>query len=590
MDLTRFTELTPAPFVLVERAAELATRPRFMVPDGDDWRVVTWAAFARAMRHVGLWLGAQGIAPGDRVAVFASSSVEWMAAALGIQAAGGVMVPIYPASTADDAAYVVRHSDARVVFVDGPAPIGRLLSAWPGRDAVARIGLLSDRTDVLATLADLRARGASCPEPGDVADRIVPWSQVQKVGDAIERADAKSFERLLGQVSLDRSGVMLYTSGTSGRPKGVPLSHRNVAVNGLDWLRCNAPLLDEGMVDLMWLPMSHIFGFGEACLGNTLGFTTYLVEPQHVLAQMPRVRPDVFMSVPAYWEKLAADALATTDPEERRRVLRERTGGRLRFCLSGGAGLRRDVKEVFHQAGLLIVEGYGLTETSPTLTLNRPDQFRFDSVGKPLPSVELTLAEDGEILARGPNVFGGYHKDPAATREAFTDDGWFKTGDVGRFTEDGFLQIIDRKKDILVTSGGKNVAPANVEMRFRDDPFLTHVVVYGDAKRYLVAAAWLDVGAVEAHLAESHVAPEARAEAARALVQRRVDRVNSELASFESIKRFAIIEEPLTVESGLLTASLKVRRKAVYERFRATFESLYDEAPASVAPQHEAAR
>jgi long-chain acyl-CoA synthetase len=267
--------------------------------------------------------------------------------------------------------------------------------------------------------------------------------------------------------------------------------------------------------------------------------------------------------------------LAETTPAARRERLAALTGGKLRFCLSGGAGLKREVKELFHECGILIIEGYGLTESSPTLTLNRPDAFRFDSVGKPLPSVQIRLAEDGEILAKGPNVFAGYHKDPSATKEAFTDDGWLKTGDVGRLTEDGFLQIVDRKKDILVTAGGKNVPPANIEIRFADDPLLAHVVVYGDGERYLVAGVWLNEQVVAAHLDGHGVHADARGAAVRALVQERIDRVNAQLASYESIKRFCVMDRPLTVEDGLLTTTLKVRRKKVYEAFREAFEGLY---------------
>jgi long-chain acyl-CoA synthetase len=347
-----------------------------------------------------------------------------------------------------------------------------------------------------------------------------------------------------------------------------------VAVNGLDWLRNNAPLIDEGAVDPLWLPMSHVFGFGEACLGNTLGFTTYLVDPHLVVDKLPELRPSVFMSVPSVWEKLAVRAQAEP-PERQRDKLMEITGGRLAFCLSGGAGLKREVKEFFYRSGILVIEGYGLTETSPTLTMNRPDAFRFDSVGKVFPSVQVKLAEDGEILAKGESVFAGYHKDPAATKEAFTEDGWLKTGDVGRFTEDGFLQIVDRKKDILVTAGGKNVAPANIEVRFRDDPLFQQVVVYGDGKRYLTAAVWLDEAAVRAHLVEQKIEVGGEAEVVRALVQHRIDRVNAELASYETIKKFAIVETPLSVADGLLTATLKVRRKKVYERFREVLEGLY---------------
>jgi len=413
------------------------------------------------------------------------------------------------------------------------------------------------------------------PPYTEVERKIVTWSATQATGRAADEEDPGAFVRMMHAVSLDQPGMMLYTSGTSGNPKGVPLTHRNVAVNGLDWLKCNAPLLEENDVDLLWLPMSHIFGFGEACIGNTLGYTTYLGDPRTLGAMLPVVRPSVFMSVPSVWEKLATGAATESTPEGRRAKLAQLTGGKLRFCLSGGAGLKREVKELFHECGLLIIEGYGLTETAPTLTLNRPDAFRFDTVGKPIPSVELKLAEDGEILARGPNVFSGYHKDPAATREAFTDDGWFKTGDVGRFTDDGFLQIVDRKKDILVTAGGKNVPPANIEQRFADDPFIAHLVVYGDAKKFLVAGVWPNVDAVDAHLAASGVEPQARGEAMRALLQQRIDKVNGELASYETIKKFAVMDRPLSVEGGLLTPTLKVKRKKVYEVFRAQLEALY---------------
>jgi long-chain acyl-CoA synthetase len=279
------------------------------------------------------------------------------------------------------------------------------------------------------------------------------------------------------------------------------------------------------------------------------------------------------MSVPAYWEKLAAEPLGAPDDDAARTALQRATGGRLRFCLSGGAGLAQPVKELFDRCGMLIIEGYGLTECAPTLTLNRPLEHRFDSVGKPLPSVELRLAEDGEILARGPNVFSGYHKDPEATAAAFTGDGWFKTGDIGRWTDDGFLQIIDRKKEILVTAGGKNIAPANIERLFTSDPLVSHVIVYGDGKKYLVAGIWLDAAECDKRLAG---VPEATREASLlALVQRAVDAANAKLARFEQIKRFRIMEQPLTVEDGLLTSTLKMRRKRIYAALQSSFEELY---------------
>ncbi|MFL5322292.1 MAG: AMP-dependent synthetase/ligase [Myxococcaceae bacterium] len=575
MDITPYQELKIAPRAVFDSLPERRSRVRFMIPNGSDWRSVTWGAFAKGIEQVALFLSTVELRVGDRAAVFAPNSVEWITAALGIQAAGGVMVPIYPASTAEQAAYVVSHSDAQVVFVDSAGLLARVLEAWGDYGNVRRIVLLSDSIDVAKVLEDARSKGAKVPAFAEVERKIVPWSRALSLGAHRGEEEPALFLRTMHAVSLDQPGMMLYTSGTSGQPKGVPLTHRNVGVNGLDWLRNNASLVDENAVDLLWLPMSHIFGFGEACLGNTLGFTSYLCDPTTVLKLLPEVHPQIFMSVPAYWEKLAMAAMAEEGTARRHAKLREITGGKLRFCLSGGAGLKREVKEFFHEAGLLIIEGYGLTEASPTLTLNRPDAFRFDSVGKPLPSVELKLAEDGEILARGASIFGGYHKDPAATTNAFTEDGWLKTGDVGRWTEDGFLQIIDRKKDILVTSGGKNVPPANIEVRFCDDPFIAHLVVYGDGKSYLTAGVWLNEAAVNAQLDSDGVAASARPEAVKALVQRRLDRVNASLPSYETLKKFAVIAQPLTVANGLLTPTLKVKRKKVYETFKTELEALY---------------
>ena len=578
MDITAFLELKPAPRAIFDSLPERKTRPRFMLPTAEgDWAAVTWGAYAKGIRQAALFLASAGLQSGDRAAIFAPNSVEWISAAMAIQAVGGVMVPVYPANTAPQAAYVVNHSDAKVLFVDTPALLQRVFESWSDYSQVTRIVTLSHQPlEAGPIIEKMRSKGLAVPPVAEVERKLVSWSRVQAMGAARDQEAPGEFERLLSGVSLDQVAQMLYTSGTSGNPKGVPLTHRNVGVNGSDWLKSNAPLLETKDVDLLWLPMSHIFGFGEACLGNALGWLTYLCEPPKVMALLPEVRPTVFMSVPAVWEKLAMSAMGESDPGKRQALLRNVTGGELRFCLSGGAGLKREVKEFFHAAGLLIIEGYGLTETSPTLTLNRPDAFRFDSVGKVLPSVQLKLAEDGEIMAKGPTVFSGYHKDPAATAEAFTEDGWLKTGDVGRFTDDGFLQIIDRKKDILVTAGGKNVPPANIEIRFRDDPFLSAVVVFGDARRYLVAAVWLNEPAVNAHLAQAGVASSAMAEARMALVQTRIDQVNTQLASYESIKKFAIIDTPLTVESGLLTSTLKVRRKEVYKSFGPRLEALYE--------------
>jgi long-chain acyl-CoA synthetase len=517
MDISAYLEVKPAPCAVFDRLAtnDCAEQPRFFVRDeAGSWQPVTWGSYAERIRRAALFLADHGLGRGDVAAVFASNSIEWAAVALAIQATGATMVPIYPSSTADQASYVVSHSDAKLVFAD----------------AACRAKLAGGSARVI----DL--------------DNPELWSHAD---------DAQRFESMLAAVELNDIGLMLYTSGTSGRPKGVPLSHENVGVNARDWLLALEPALHEQAVDVLWLPLSHIFGFGELCLGNTLGFTSYMSSPAEALAALPEVAPTVFMSVPAYWEKLAKGGSVEH--------IRRATGGKLSFCLSGGAGLDRKVKELFEQAGALIIEGYGLTECAPTLTLNRPGDYNFDSVGKPLTSVELRLADDGEILARGPNVFTGFHKDPEATAAAFTEDGWFQTGDLGELTDDGFVRIVGRKKDILVTAGGKNVAPANIEMRFADSPLFEHVLVYGDGKRYLVAGLWLSAAEVEG-LGAAELDERIRAA---------IENVNGQLARFETIKKFCIIGSPLTVEDGHLTASLKVRRKAVYEAFKGQFEALY---------------
>lgn len=574
IDLTAYEELKPGPRAVFDRLDERATRVRFMVhhvlADGtDDFHAVTWAAYAKAIRDTSAFLRGLGLSRGARIAIFAPNSVAWAVTAMAIQAAGHTMVPVYPASTASQLAYIVDHADADVLFVGGKDALSRAATVWDRLGRVQKVIVLDDLDPASVTCAD------GGPVPAEMIERTLSFTAATTRGAASPFSEAAAFDAQLREISIEDDALMLYTSGTTGNPKGVPLTHRNIAQNWVDWLRCFSTVLSEGTADLLWLPMSHIFGFGEIGIGNSLGFTSYLCEPHHALRLLPRVRPDVFLSVPAYWEKLAQGAMVEPDAASQRKKLAELTGGRFSFCLSGGAGLKREVKELFYAHGILVLEGYGLSECSPTLTLNRPNAFRFDSVGKPLATIDVRLAEDGEILARGPNIFRGYHKDEAATREAFTDDGWFKTGDIGRFTEDGFLQIVDRKKEILVTAGGKNVPPANIEMRFADDPLFSHVLVYGDGKKYLVMAAWLDAENAAARAEKEGVAGRDRKAAQHEWVRRAVDRVNLDLAKFEQIKKFVVIETPLTVAGNLLTSTLKVRRKKIYETFKDDFEALY---------------
>lgn len=575
MEVAPYLELKPAPRFIFDALEGRRERTRFMVPQGSQWRAISFGEYAQAIREVALYLSTLDLSPQARVAIFAPNAYEWAVAAQAIQAAGGVLVPVYPSNTWEQAAYIIEHSDAEVVMVDSQALLERVVQGWSAFPHIRKLVCMSDSLDIRAAIAAVAAKGHPVPDAAGLERRRVSWSTLLSEGRAIDVAHPERFDELLNAVTLEQLGVMLYTSGTTGHPKGVPLTHRNFSVNHRDWVEVLGPAIPEHAVDLLWLPMSHMFGYGETFIGNALGWTSYLCSPQDAVALMPTVRPTAFMSVPAYWEKLAKKALTQTTPEARRAKLAEATGGRLSFCLSGGAGIKQAVKELFHECGILIIEGYGLTETSPTLTMNRPDDFRFDTVGKAFPSVQIKLAEDGEILARGPSVFMGYHKDPVATQDAFTDDGWFKTGDVGQWTEDGFLKIVDRKKDILVTAGGKNVPPANIELRFRDDALIEHLVVFGDGEKFLTAGIWLNRDTSEA-LMNARAVPEAERPAAlRAEVEARVAAVNAQLAHHEQIRKFQIMPRPLTVEGGMLTPTLKVRRKRVYDAFRDELGALY---------------
>ncbi len=537
-----------------KRADQWRDRSRFMVPLKDGWRSVTWGEYGEQVALLAHALGALGLGPDDKVGIFSDNCLEWMYAGMGALAARTVMVPIYHACTPEQLGYIVKHADLKLLFV---------------RD--------QGRADALAACAedfpDLQTivsfEGTIRPVNAAVAG--LSFDELLALGREYRGKHPGHLNELIGAVDMDDVAYMIYTSGTTGRPKGVPLSYRNLAMSTGDWVSINGPSIHPHSDDIHWLPNSHIYGWGAIGLGNLFGFRSFLGSPLNVLELLPQVRPHLFMSVPAYYEKLYLLAQQNSNNHiEQLESLRTMMGGRIQFCLSGGAGLKRAVKEFFLEAGMLIIEGYGLSECSPTLTMNWPQDFNFDSVGKPYPSVELRLATDGEIEACGPVVFKGYYNDPQATRAAFTADGWFKTGDVGRWLEGGFLQIVDRKKDIMVTSGGKNVAPQAIEGRFADNPHIKHLVVYGDGKKYLVALVTLRP-AVGADSPPSMTDP-----AMRELVQEQIDLVNRELAPFETIKKFHLTQERLTPLNGLLTPALKLRRRAVHERYRAELEALYE--------------
>ncbi|MBF0488624.1 MAG: long-chain fatty acid--CoA ligase [Nitrospirae bacterium] len=559
--------------VLIEKNNSEPEAVRFVVPlSGGGQLNLTWRDFLSYASRAALYLSHLGVGLDTKVAVYAKNRIQWPICLMAIHACRGVFVPVYHSNTPGEVAYILTHSDSEVLITELDM-LPTVYKIWSRLPLIKKIILMDMRADSTRGGADFE----------ELKDKIVFMDDVYAAGEGLLSDAPDGFKRLAELITKDDVSAILYTSGTTGPPKGVVLTYENLYVNAGDWIDVLSPLIPDTMVDLLWLPMSHIFGWGELGLGNTLGFTTYFTTPVAVLSDMPAVRPTIFISVPAYWEKLYLTAKASSGhKDDQIAKLRELTGGRLRFCLSGGAGLKREIKEFFYDAGLLLIEGYGLTECSPTLTMNKKDDFDFDTVGKPFPRVELRLAPDGEILAKGLNIFREYYKDLAATKEAFDADGWFKTGDLGEFTPRGFLKIKGRKKELIVTSGGKNISPQLIELRFKDDPYVEHVVVYGDERKYLTALITLKQDAIAAYAKQrgitfSEFSKLVTNEAIIALVQNNIDKINNDLASFETIKKFHIYDGHLTPDSGFLTPSLKLRRKNIYEAFKDRLDALYVE-------------
>ena len=554
--------------IFFTKAAQWAHKPRFMIQENGQWKPILWSEYREQVELVAYALNSLGIKPGNKVGIFSQNSLEWIYAGLGITTAQAVLVPIYHNSTPDMAGYIVNHGDLQLLFVQNLIIFDSLISAGSKFPLLKYVVLIE---------------GDSKENRNGL--KFFNLDDLYHLGENHRDSHPHLIEKLVETTTEEMVAQMLYTSGTTGRPKGVPLTYGNLIASTNDWLAINGPLVWSDSVDLHWLPNAHIFGWGSLGLGNILGFTSYLTNPLEVLKLMPEIKPHLFMSVPAYFEKLYQLSVTSSESKNKQiETLQQLMGGRITFLLSGGAGLKREVKEFFLKAKMWITEGYGLTECSPTLTMNRHDDFNFDSVGKPYPCVNLKLAEDGEILARGPVIFQGYYKDPVATSEVFTEDGWFKTGDVGQWMNDGFLKIMGRKKDIIVTSGGKNIPPENIELRFKDDPYIEHLVVYGDGKKYLVAVVTLGCHVIESWAKENGIPFESWEElctmsAVETMVQDSINRVNSELSSFETIKYYRIVPENFTPLNGLLTSSLKVKRKKVYQRYETILDGLYRERP-----------
>ena len=555
------------------------------------------------VRDVSLGLGALGLSRGDRVAIVSESRPEWLISDLAILAAGGITVPIYPTLSAAQARYILHDCGARLAIVSTRLQLEKIQEIrhqLPALEALIVIeeGVSATSPSVM-TFAQLAERGH--------ARMVSEWGAAREFRDAARQARPEDL------------ATIIYTSGTTGEPKGVMLTHASLVANM--YAAAEAFAVHETDVALSFLPLSHSFERMVSYVYLLCGVTVVFAETFDTIGRdVARVRPTVLTGVPRVYEKMhsrivekgqssstaraalfrwaagvaaargraallgrAASPLVGIQAAFADRLvfsrIREGVGGRVRYLVSGSAPLPAAIAEFFHGVGLPIIEGYGLTETAPILTVNPPTAPRAGTVGKAIAGVELRIAADGEILARGPNLMAGYYNKPQATEDAIKD-GWFHTGDIGTLDQDGYLAITDRKKDLLVTSGGKKIAPQPIENVLKQSPLIAEAVVIGDRRKYAAALLVPEFAALERRLKDLGRPPGERTELVGrddvvALYQEIVDGLNRELSQYERIKRIAVLPREFSIEGGELTPSLKVRRKVVEEKWRDAIEGLY---------------
>ena len=596
---------TNLPQMFFTRAADLSTRPRYRYRAGDAWREVTWAETEARVLAIAAALLDDGVRVGDRVAILSATRPEWMEIDLAILACGALTIPIYQSSLIAECGYIIANSESSLALVENAKQRAKI-------DELTAHGFELD-----GVRQTVQLRRVVTIDDGDGPGSL--RALLERGREALPRVRPE-IERRIEALGRDDVATIVYTSGTTGPPKGVVQTHGNHLATVEAALRTG--LIREGDVDFFFLPLAHSFARLVEYLGIAAGTTTAFARSIDTLAEdMAAARPHLVPAVPRIYEKVYARILAGRDAapplkralfdwavgvgrarsrceQERRPVplvtrlqaaiahrlvfarIHQLLGGNIRYMTSGAAPLAREILEFFHAIGILILEGYGLTETTPSLTVNRPDRFKFGTVGLPLDCCEIRIAEDGEILARGDNVANGYYRRPEATAEAWDPQAWFHTGDIGEVDAEGFLRITDRKKDLIKTSGGKYVAPQKIENLLKMQPHVSQAVVIGDNRKYCVALITLDQEELARWLAGrgiEDVRPETAATDAdvQALVQTEVDEVNRHLASFESIKYFRILPGDFSPESGELTPSLKVKRKVVAQRYGPVIEEMY---------------
>ena len=604
------TSFRSVPEMFHNRVATTPDADALFKPDGSGWSGMNWREVGDTVRALAGGLRALGLADEERSAIISGTRVEWILADLGILCAGGATTTIYPSNTPEECAYIINDSDTRVLFAENMEQV--------------KTRILPVRGEMPGLKAVIVFDGA-----GGEGGFVITWAEMLAKGRAWDKANPGEYDRIVASVGPDHLATLIYTSGTTGMPKGVELTHDSWLFEGegID----QVGILSSSDKQFLFLPLAHSFGKVLEVLIIRMGIPTAVDgRIEKVVENLGTVKPTFVAAVPRIFEKVynkvvsgaregggakyaifkwalgvgrevsqlrqkGQDAsgllslkLAIADKLVFSK-LRDRFGGRLRFFISGSAPLSREIAEFFHAAGMLILEGYGLTETSAASYVNRPEKYRFGTVGVPVPGVEVKLdPADGEILLRGRGVMRGYRNKAEETAATIMPDGFLRTGDIGEIDADGFLRITDRKKDLIKTSGGKYVAPQELEGRLKlISPLISQVVVHGNARNYCSALITVEAEALQKWAAERGLVGQSYEQLTQhpdltATVQGFVTQLNSGLPSYSTVKKFAVLKSDFSIESGELTPSMKVKRKHIEKVHKALLDSFYEGALADV--------
>lgn len=594
-------EFENIPEMFFKRAEQYTGRTCFRFKKDGRWIDMTWDDAKRLVLAIASGLIELGIKKGDKINILSQTRYEWVLVDIGSLSIGAITVPIYPSNTAEQSEYIINDSEAKLIFVENAQQLEKILSIKKNIPNIMKIIVI---------------------EPNFKTDDkdVMSLDDLIKIGESALKNNEPEIKKRIEETKADDIATFVYTSGTTGPPKGVIQTHKNhiAMVSNLRKVYDHR----SGDINLFFLPLAHSFArcIEYFSIYTADGVTAFAESIDKVAQNLVEVRPNIMPSVPRIFEKVYQAVLsgAQASPVKKKifdwalgvgrqvsqliqkkqpiplglRIkraiahklvfskLHEKLGGRVRFFVSGGAPLSRDIAEFFHAAGILILEGYGLTETCPATHINRYDNYKFGTVGQAIPGVEVKIAPDGEIVVRGDNIAKGYYKKPQETAEVFSEDGWFKTGDIGEIDSEGFLRITDRKKDLIKTAGGKYVAPQNIENMLKADPFISQAVVIGDQRPYCVVLIAINQAEAEKFAKEKGIQYKdyldlTKKPEIRERVKQTIDAVNSKLAKFETLKKFELLPKDLTQEDDELTPTLKVKRKNIMKKYKDLIDSMY---------------